>query len=263
MFLPIESYVFQEQSMTHKIMTHFIAGYPSLEESFEIGKALIKGGASYLEMQIPYSDPTADGPVIAAACDKSLAAGFKVEQAFELCRRLCLEEDNTVPLYLMSYGGIVFNMGIDTFVSRAKEAGAAGVIIPDLAPGNDEGLAAACRKAGINCVPVIIPGIGDARLKEILADKPRWVYLALRRGITGTLTTLGEENLSTLDKLKREGLKIMAGFGIQQRDQVEAVGPHCDAVIVGSQAVRVINECPAGDWHPLEAFISDLVGKAY
>ena len=74
--------------MADTLMTHFIAGYPTADESLKVGKALIAGGASYLEMQIPYSDPTADGPVIAAACDKALEGGFRVDQAFDLCREL-------------------------------------------------------------------------------------------------------------------------------------------------------------------------------
>ena len=246
--------------MKNKIMTHFVSGYPTIEQSLEIGKILIEGGASYLEMQIPYSDPTADGPVIAAACDKALAGGFRVDRAFNMCRELTGLE-NAVPLYLMSYGGIVFNMGIETFVTRAREAGAAGVIIPDLAPGADEGLALACQKNELNCVPVIIPGISDKRIEEIISQEPEWVYLALRRGITGTLTEMGEENLSTLNKLKRRKVKIMAGFGIQNREQVNAVAPCCDAVIVGSQAVRVINDCTAGDWSPLGDFVRELVGS--
>ncbi|MDC7221798.1 MAG: tryptophan synthase subunit alpha [Spirochaetales bacterium] len=245
--------------MADTLMTHFIAGYPSVEESLKVGKALVAGGASYLEMQIPYSDPTADGPVIAAACDEALAAGFKVDRAFDMCRELTSLE-GAVPVFLMSYGGIVYNAGVEAFVARAKEAGASGLIIPDLAPGADEGLAEACKKAGLFCVPVLIPGVTDGRMEEVLADKPEWVYLALRRGITGTLTELGPENMDTLDKLKAQNVKIMAGFGIQQRSQVESVAPHCDAVIVGSQVIRTVNECPAGDYSKLEAFVQELIG---
>ncbi len=245
--------------MADTLMTHFIAGYPTVVESLKVGKALIAGGASYLEMQIPYSDPTADGPVIAAACDKALEAGFRVDRAFEMCRELTAGE-GSVPLFLMSYGGIVFNAGVEEFAARAKEAGASGLIIPDLAPGSDEGLAAACRKEGLFCVPVLIPGVTDERVEEIIADDPEWVYLALRRGITGTLTEMGEENLATLDKLKGRGGKIMAGFGIQNRSQVQAVAPHCDAVIVGSQVIRTVNECPAGDYGKLSDFVRSLIG---
>ena len=245
--------------MADTLMTHFIAGYPTVDESLKVGKALIAGGASYLEMQIPYSDPTADGPVIAAACDKALEGGFRVVQAFDLCRQLTGGE-GAVPVFLMSYGGIVFNAGVEAFVERAKDAGASGLIIPDLAPGSDEGLAAACRRAGIFCVPVLIPGVTDSRVKEILADSPEWVYLALRRGITGTMTELGEENLATLDMLKDRGVKIMAGFGIQQRSQVEAVAPHCHAVIVGSQVVRTVIGCPSGDYGAVSEFVRTLIG---
>ncbi len=246
--------------MADTLMTHFIAGYPTVEDSLKIGRALIAGGASYLEMQIPYSDPTADGPVIAAACDKALEGGFRVEQAFDICRELTTGGEG-VPVFLMSYGGIVYNAGVAAFAARAREAGAYGLIIPDLAPGSDEGLAAACRQEGLACVPVLIPGVSDHRIGEVMADSPEWVYLALRRGITGTLTELGEENMATLDKLRKGGVKIMAGFGIQQRSQVQSVAPHCDAVIVGSQVVRTVNGCPRGDYGKLSSFVGELIGR--
>ncbi len=226
-----------------KLVTHFIAGYPTLESSFETAKGLIAGGAYALEMQIPFSDPSADGPVIESACRKSLEAGFRVAEGFELVERIKAFAD--IPVYIMSYSAIVFNKGVSAFVERAKKTGASGLIIPDLTPGSDEGLYETGRNAGIGVVPVIVPGVSDSRLSEIMAEKPEWVYLALRSGITGSYTTLDEENLGFLARLRKYGVKIMAGFGIRTPEQVETLRPYCEAAIAGSFIVNRVTEAAA------------------
>lgn len=223
-----------------KLVTHFIAGYPDLDASFEAAKGLVDGGAYALEMQIPFSDPSADGPVIESACRESLAAGFRVSDGFKLVERIRDYAD--IPVYIMSYSAIVFNMGVAQFVQRALEAGAAGLIIPDLTPGTDEGLYKAGRTAGIQVVPVIVPGVTDERLSEIMAEKPEWVYLALRSGITGSYTELDDVNLGFLDRLQKYDCRIMAGFGIRTAEQVKMLEPHCDAAIAGTFIVNRINQ---------------------
>ncbi len=223
-----------------KLVTHFIAGYPDIEASFIVAKGLIDGGAFALEMQIPFSDPSADGPVIESACRKALEAGFRVADGFRLVERI--REYADVPVYIMSYSAIVFNMGVKLFVERAKSSGAKGLIIPDLTPGSDEGLYEAGRLAGIDIVPVIVPDVDDERLSEIMTEKPEWVYLALRSGITGSYTDLDVTNLGFLDRLKEYNSRIMAGFGIRTPEQVKTLQPHCDAAIVGSYIVNRITE---------------------
>jgi len=222
-----------------KLITHFIAGYPDLESSYETALGLIDGGAYALEMQIPFSDPSADGPVIELACRKALEKGFRVSDGFRLIERI--REYRDIPVYLMSYSGIVYNMGVNRFVSKAASSGVSGLIIPDLVPGADEGLYAAGRKAGINVVPVVVPGVPEQRLIEIMAEKPEWVYLALRSGITGSYTKLGEENLGFLDRVREYGVKVMAGFGIKTPEQINTLRPHCDAVIAGSFIVKQVS----------------------
>lgn len=228
-----------------KLVTHFIAGYPDLEASFEAAKGLVDGGAYALEMQIPFSDPSADGPVIESACRESLAAGFRVAEGFSLIERIIEYAESkkiSLPVYIMSYSAIVFNMGVHQFVLRAKKAGAAGLIIPDLTPGNDEGLYSEGRRIGIDIIPVIVPSVSDTRLSEIMAEKPDWVYLALRSGITGSYTELDETNLGFLDRLSSFDCKIMAGFGIRTAEQVKILEPHCNAAIAGSFIVNRIRE---------------------
>ncbi|MCK5249736.1 MAG: tryptophan synthase subunit alpha [Spirochaetaceae bacterium] len=226
------------------IVTHFIAGFPTYEASLDVARGLIAGGAFALEMQIPFSDPNADGPVIEEACRQALDAGFKVADAWKLLEAIRAESD--IPVFVMSYASLVFTPGVENFVRRAKDSGATGLIIPDLVPGADEGLYAAASAAGCPAVPVVIPWISDKRLDEVLSENLDWIYVALRSGITGTYTELGPEQEAFLSKLRRRGaaagsgLRIMAGFGIQDAAQVEAVVKMADAAIVGSALVTAI-----------------------
>lgn len=222
-------------------MTHLVAGYPNLEESRLAALAMVAGGASYLEVQFPFSDPIADGPLIQGACTDSLNQGFSTDKGFEFLASLTAETD--VPVFLMTYGNLLMAPGVENFVERAAESGAAGLIIPDLPYDYDEGLYEAGKKAGIPVVPVVIPGIDEERLNAVLAMTPPFIYTAVRKGITGARTTIGEDTVAFLDKLSRSGAKVLAGFGIREKEQVDLLAPHVHCVVVGSAIVEIIGRC--------------------
>ncbi len=221
-----------------RLMTHMVAHYPDKETGFEVGRALIDGGSSYLEIQFPFSDPTADGPAIQDACTRALEAGFRVRDGFELVRRL--REYSNTPVFIMSYASVVVAGGVQEFLTHAKTAGAAGLIIPDLPLDGDEGLYAAGRTMSLDVVPVVVPTMRDARLQLVRDARPEFVYAALRTGITGVYTAIGEENLVFLQRLKSMGAKVLAGFGVREYSQVKALMPHVHAVVVGSALVSTI-----------------------
>jgi tryptophan synthase alpha chain len=224
--------------MSVDIVAHFIAGYPDAQGSLEVARGLAEGGAAYLEMQIPFSDPSADGPIIENSCRLALEKGYTVDEALDLLKTLTSELN--IPVFLMSYGNIVFARGMEIFVKQAVEAGAEGLIIPDLVYGRDEGLYNIGSSQGISILPVITPSVPPDRLEEILSLKQKWIYSALRSGITGSYTTLDETNISLLDRLKKTESKIMAGFGIKTAEQVKTLAPHCDAVVAGSVFVNAV-----------------------
>lgn len=225
--------------MNRQIVSHLIAGYPSIEGSFSIAKGLIDGGAHSLEVQIPFSDPSADGPTIEEACSKALSRGFKVEQGFELIKRI-KKYNNSIPVFIMSYASIVFTMGVREFVVKSKECGVHGLIIPDLTIGSDEDLYRIGLEEGIEIVPVLVTSIPEKRLNDIMIENnSSWVYIALRGGITGSYTTITNENLDFLDKVRSYGVKIMAGFGIQSKDQIDVLDEHVEASVVGSYFVKI------------------------
>jgi len=248
--------------MKPSLMTHMVAGYPTPEASLETARGLVAGGASLLEIQFPFSDPSADGPAIQAACTEALAAGFKVADGWRLVETV-RREFPTVPVFVMSYASIVVTKGVDAFCTQASKSGAAGLIIPDLAPGADEGLYAAGQKHGLAIVPVIVPSVPHGRLEALLALRPEWVYTAIRAGITGTHTTLTPELKAFLAELNAR-TRVMAGFGIDSAQQVADLVGSAHTIVVGSALVRTVAAAQAGGpvavKRAVEAKVRELVG---
>ncbi len=250
--------------MSASVMAHMIAGYPDYDTSIETARALAAGGASFLEIQFPFSDPSADGPAIQAACTEALDAGFKVSDGWRLVETV-RREFPSIPIFVMSYASIVVTKGVDAFAAQAKKSGVAGLIIPDLAPGADEGLYEAGEKHGLTIVPVIVPSVPNERLELILKRRPEWVYTAIRAGITGTHTTLTpalKEFLATLNRRT----KVMAGFGIDSPEQVRDLKASTHTVVVGSALVRAVAAAAksggrAAVRRDLESKVRQLVGS--
>ena len=226
--------------MPHRIMAHMVAFFPDREGSLETARALVDGGASCLEVQFPFSDPTADGPAIQEACRTALASGFKSRSGFSLVGEI--RRMTAVPVFVMGYANTVFFHGVGRFVGALKESGADGIIVPDLPPDYDEGLFDAGSEAGIEVVPVIAPAIGEERLEMILSGVSKYLYAALRRGITGAYTEIGDGNIAFLQRAGRTGKLLLGGFGISERRQVEALAPHVHAAVVGSAFIRAVLE---------------------
>lgn len=219
-----------------KLMAHLVAGYPDLDASVAAAGALAAGGADYIEVQFPFSDPSSDGPVIERACQEALAGGFKVGDGFAMMKLLAGRLD--IPLFIMTYGSLVFARGVEAFVEQAAAAGVHGLIVPDLPPDYDERLFASGRAAGVAVVPVIAPEISAKRLELIDALRPEFVYTALRLGITGNRTALGDDALRHLDRVAALGAKVVAGFGVASREQMLALSGHAHAAAVGSHFLR-------------------------
>lgn len=245
-----------------KLMAHMVAGYPDMERSLEVARGLVDGGASYIELQFPFSDPSADGPAIDGACSAALDRGFRLDNGFDLAA--VLRRELRAELFLMSYASPVFAVGVERFVTRAGELGVRGLIVPDLPFDHDEGLYAAADEAGVSAVPVAVVTLPKERIDRIVALAPRYLYASLRRGITGSDTTIGEENLRFLDRFKGTGIEVMGGFGISRSAQVEALTGHVETVVVGSAIVRTISEAvEAGRpiYPAVRAKVEELLGR--
>jgi tryptophan synthase alpha chain len=231
-----------------RIMAHMVAHYPHRAASAAVAKALQDGGCAYLEIQFPFSDPTADGPDIQAACTAALEAGFTINEGFRLVEEI--HRASAVPIFLMSYANLLFTHGMERFLARCSECGIAGVIVPDLPPDYDEGLFDAAKRHGLSAVPVVSPSMREERLRRVGSLAPRYIYATLRTGTTGRTTHIDQAGVSFLQSLRAVSAeaRILGGFGVSTASQVEEVMPYVHAVVVGSALVR--EAAKGGDPYP-------------
>jgi len=223
------------------LVTHMVAGYPDFEKSLEVAKGLIAGGAYALEIQVPFSDPNADGPLIENACRVALDRGFKVTDTWRLLE--AIRAEFTIPVFLMSYASTAISHGLRDFIRHAVEFSTTGIIIPNLVPGADEGLFYTAAELACPAVPVLVPWVSERRLEEILAMPIDWIYITLRSGITGAYTEIEAPQRDFLTRVRahrQSRPKIMAGFGIQCASQIASLMGLVDAVVVGSAIVKRI-----------------------
>lgn len=222
-------------------MGHIVGCFPDYETSFLAADSICKGGADFIEVQFPFSDPTADGPTIEEACYKAIENGFTIQKGFELTERII--KNNSTAVLIMTYANIIFKYGIEKFLKKAKDIGVSGVIIPDLLPDADEGLKEFCKKYNIHNIFIAAPGDTEERIKELSEKGSGFLYTVTRRGITGKKTDITQETKKWLKMVKsNSSLPVAAGFGIQSKEQIEALIGKADIAVVGSYFVAKIKE---------------------
>lgn len=224
-----------------KLMSHLVAGFPTDELAMTAARALVAGGADILEIQLPFSDPSADGPAIQDACTKVLARNYKTADGLKFIENLH-KEFPEVSIYIMSYGSLIYTPGVEAFCKKAAAVGVKGMIIPDLPFDHDEGLTKACKENGMVNIPVAAPTMAPERLDKLAKAGFPYIYAALRAGITGTQTTIDDATIKFLDAVKSGGSKVYGGFGISTGEQSKVLAPIVEAIVAGSAFVRIISE---------------------
>lgn len=242
------------------LMTHVVVGYPGLDETVALVKAMADGGADFIELQIPFSDPLADGPTIMQACEQSLANGTKVKDAFSVMKRL--SEEVQVPLLFMSYYNIVFRYGVEKFCRDAMEAGASGLIVPDmpLDEENEEHFYAYAKKYNLHTIQVVSPASTKERLIKNAKTAKGFVYCTARQGITGAKKDLDPSVREYLKKINDIfSVPVAVGFGISTKEHIAALQGVADIAIVGSAIIDVIKNTDKQERiHAIKDFITDL-----
>ena len=223
-------------------------GDPDLETTEAAIRAMEAAGADLIELGIPFSDPTAEGPVIQAANERALAAGTTTDQIFDLVRRL--RADITVPLVFMTYANVVFSYGTERFVSAAAEIGMDGLILPDVPFEEKEEFAAPCRARGLDLVSLIAPTSAD-RIGQIAREAEGFLYCVSSLGVTGVRQTLSGSvgEMIRLAKTAAPDLPCAVGFGISTPTQAREMAALSDGAVVGSAIVKLMDrygrEAPA------------------
>jgi tryptophan synthase alpha chain len=223
-----------------RLMVHLVAGFPSLASFTAAARALRAGGAEILEIQIPFSDPTADGPAITLASETAVRGGFKVRDIFQYIR--AARQAGFQRIFVMTYANIPYRYGIKKYIFDLRKAGVEGLIVPDLPLEDEEGFYSLSLRHGIAPVPVAVVGMPSDRLALLKPYKK--IYVSLRSGITGTETKISTDVKKFLTELAQNH-EVYGGFGITNAAQVKALAPLVYAVVVGSYFTRTIQQAVA------------------
>lgn len=225
------------------LMTHVVVGYPSLEKTESLVRVMAESGADFIELQIPFSDPLADGPTIMKACEEALRSGTKVRDAFNLAHTLS-KQINT-PLLFMAYYNTVFKYGTKRFCQDAKESGISGLIVPDipLEEEHEEHFIKYCQEAGLKNIRIVSPVSTVDRLKKNADVADGFIYCTARQGITGAEKELDSEIVEYLKQLRKYfKVPLAVGFGIANKERVNLIKNYADIVVVGSAIVDIISQ---------------------
>lgn len=246
-----------------KIMTHVVIGYPSIQDTIAIVKTMVSHGVDMIELQIPFSDPIADGSTIMKACEISLANGTTVRDSFIVAKKL--SEEIRIPLIFMAYFNTVFKYGINRFCKDAKKAGISGLIVPDMPidEEQEEHFYASCKKYHLNNIQVVSPTSTKSRLIKNVKFASGFLYATTHQGITGAKDTLDPHFESYLKNLRNFfTIPIAVGFGISKKEHIRQLAPYADIAIIGSAIIKVINSSKKGEIEKNVAnFIKSLIDE--
>jgi tryptophan synthase alpha chain len=223
------------------LVAYITAGFPDLETTRALIPALARAGVDILEVGVPFSDPTADGPVIQAASQAALKSGATLANVIDLVGEL--RSGVEIPLVLFSYYNPIFSMGRATFAKRAAEAGVDGVLVVDL-PAEEAGeLRIETAPAGIALISLVAPTTGGDRIRKVVKSASGFIYYISVTGVTGTRGPEMDEtrkNMGTIRTLTK--LPVVVGFGVSTPEQARQIGSMADGVVVGSAFVKLIGE---------------------
>jgi tryptophan synthase alpha chain len=221
-------------------ITFITCGDPSLEVTEQLVYAMEKAGADLIELGIPFSDPTAEGPVIQEANLRALSGGVTTDKIFEMVKKI--RKNTQIPMVFMTYANVVYSYGTERFVKTAAEAGMDGIILPDVPFEEKEEFCAVCRQYGLALISLIAP-TSHQRIAQIAAAAEGFIYCVSSLGVTGVRSEITTD-IGEMVRLVRENssLPCAIGFGISTPEQAERMAQHADGVIVGSAIVKMCKE---------------------
>lgn len=215
-------------------------GDPDLETTAAAIRAAVSNGADLIELGIPFSDPTAEGPVIQGANLRALKGGVRTEDIFRFVQDL--REDLDVPMVFMTYANVVFSYGADRFIRSCRDTGIDGLILPDLPFEEKNEFLPLCRKYGVDLVSLIAP-TSENRISMIAREAEGFLYIVSSLGVTGTRSEITTD-LASIVRVVRENtdLPCAIGFGISTPAQAREMAALSDGAIVGSAIVKLLEK---------------------
>ncbi|MCC7177865.1 MAG: tryptophan synthase subunit alpha [Acidobacteria bacterium] len=223
------------------LITYVTAGDPSLAMTADILKRIDAAGADVLEVGVPFSDPLADGPVIQRATERALAGGATLAGVLDMIAGV--RSDIRAPIVIFSYANPILRMGLDAFVSRAREVGVDGVLTLDVPPEESGEWRRRFRSAGIDTIFLLSPTTTVERIRRAGALGSGFLYGISRLGVTGARETVADSAEALAVRVRHEtSMPLALGFGVSRPEHVRAIGQWADAAVVGSALVNVIAE---------------------
>ncbi|HET9888305.1 MAG TPA: tryptophan synthase subunit alpha [bacterium] len=241
------------------LIPYLTAGDPSIQDTLSLADAAARGGADFLELGIPFSDPLADGPVIQRAAARALAAGTKVEQVLDCAEQI--RDRSGIGIIFMTYLNPVLAYGWERFAQRAAEVGALGIILTDVPAEEAPPFLQQARELDLGTVFLVTPTSEEHRIRQTCEVTTGFVYCVSRLGITGEREAMSTAFRPVLETVRAiSDLPIGLGFGISTPEHARQAAELADAVIVGSALVRVVEKAgsAAARLHDLEAAVRGL-----
>ncbi len=231
-----------KQDGKHGIMAHVVVGYPDLARSERLILTLAEAGADLIELQIPFTDPLADGPTILQANLRSLKNGIRVRDCLAFAERVA--NKTTVPLLFMTYINIPFNYGLERFCRDSSAAGIQGLIVPDIPPEeHHEAYRELALGSGLHPVLILSPSSTEERIALIAAQASGFLYCTARVGITGARSGAYRGLEGFMGEVRKHtALPLALGFGISSQEQVQAASRLAEVSIIGSKVIDLYNQ---------------------
>ncbi|MEW5767008.1 MAG: tryptophan synthase subunit alpha [bacterium] len=223
------------------LMTHLICGYPSLEVNYQTVATMVEAGVDLMELQIPFSEPIADGPTMVKANQTALDQGTTVKNCLDMMREVT--QKYPIPFLFMTYYNIPLQQGLLNFCRQVKEAGGSGLIVPDLPPEEAEELIAACKEYRISLILLMSPTSSDQRLEMISRMADGFIYCVARKGVTGAETDFSAKVEIFLRRCREKtSLPLALGFGVSSKEDIDFLTGKADIAVIGTLMIRLLEK---------------------
>ncbi len=227
------------------LMTHIVVGYPSFSASMKLVREMVKAGVDLMELQIPFSEPIADGPVILRANQTALERGATVNKCLAFAKKAAVEF--TIPFLIMTYYNILYQYGVTSFISRMAETGIRGAIIPDLPPEEGREYLETMRARDLSPVLIYSPTTSDDRMGYLNGFGAGFIYCVARKGVTGARTDFDDDLDHYLKRCRNaSSLPLAVGFGVSEKRDVDYLIGKADIAVIGTQTLRIMEASGAG-----------------
>ena len=236
-------------------------GDPDFETTAACVRAMVDAGANLVELGIPFSDPTAEGPVIQEANERALAAGATTDKVFDLVREL--RQDVQAPLVFMTYANVVYSYGAERFIATCAEIGIDGLILPDVPFEEKAEFAPICERYGLDLVSMVAP-TSENRIASIAREASGFIYVVSSLGVTGVRSEITTD-IPSMVRVIRENTDVPAavGFGISTPEQAQKMAAASDGAIVGSAIVKLVAQYGRDAAEPVGAYVREMADAAH